>query len=142
MHTAFSSCGGLLVAVCLTLRPLQTHTSTHFFFVFKLRLCCTLVGTTGLCCTLVSTTKACSLDIPCSSVGKEFACSAGDPGSIPGLALSNGLLFKNFGSHAAYDQNVDMDFSTPGSPQITVSTSLLSGGEHESPRPCRLGGNY
>ena len=28
--------------------------------------------------------------IPCSSVGKEFACSAGDPGSIPGLGRSSG----------------------------------------------------
>ena len=53
--------------------------------------------------------------------------------------LSNGLLFKNFRSHAAYDQNVDMDFSTPGSPQIAVSTSLLSGGEHESPQPWQAG---
>ena len=27
---------------------------------------------------------------PCSSVGKEFACGAGDPGSIPGLERSPG----------------------------------------------------
>ena len=27
---------------------------------------------------------------PCSSVGKESACSAGDPGSIPGLGKSPG----------------------------------------------------
>ena len=27
---------------------------------------------------------------PCSSVGKESACSAGDPGSIPGLRRSPG----------------------------------------------------
>ena len=27
---------------------------------------------------------------PCSSVGKEPACSAGDPGSIPGLGRSPG----------------------------------------------------
>ena len=27
---------------------------------------------------------------PCSSVGKEFACSAGDLGSIPGLGRSPG----------------------------------------------------
>ena len=27
---------------------------------------------------------------PCSSVGKEFACSAGDPGLIPGLGRSPG----------------------------------------------------
>ena len=27
---------------------------------------------------------------PCSSVGKESACSAGDPGSIPGLGRSLG----------------------------------------------------
>ena len=27
---------------------------------------------------------------PCSSVGKEFACSAGDPGSISGLGSSPG----------------------------------------------------
>ena len=27
---------------------------------------------------------------PCSSVGKESACSAGDPGSIPGLGRSPG----------------------------------------------------
>ena len=27
---------------------------------------------------------------PCSSVGKDFACSAGDPGSIPGLGRSPG----------------------------------------------------
>ena len=29
-------------------------------------------------------------DIPCSSVGKEFACSAGEPDSIPGLGRSPG----------------------------------------------------
>ena len=28
------------------------------------------------------------LGFPCSSVGKEFACSAGDPGSVPGLGRS------------------------------------------------------
>ena len=28
--------------------------------------------------------------LPCSSVGKESACSAGDPGSIPGLGRSSG----------------------------------------------------
>ena len=27
---------------------------------------------------------------PCSSVGKESACDAGDPGSIPGLGRSPG----------------------------------------------------
>ena len=27
---------------------------------------------------------------PCSSVSKESACSAGDPGSIPGLGRSRG----------------------------------------------------
>ena len=30
------------------------------------------------------------LGFPCSSVGKEFACSAGDLGSIPGLGRSPG----------------------------------------------------
>ena len=30
------------------------------------------------------------LEFPCSSVGKEFACSSGDPGSIPGLGRSPG----------------------------------------------------
>ena len=30
------------------------------------------------------------LSFPCSSVGKEFACSAGDTGSIPGLGRSSG----------------------------------------------------
>ena len=29
-------------------------------------------------------------NVVCSSVGKESACSAGDPGSIPGLGRSNG----------------------------------------------------
>ena len=33
---------------------------------------------------------ACQLGFPCSSVGKESACSAGDPGSIPGLGRSPG----------------------------------------------------
>ena len=28
--------------------------------------------------------------VPCSSVGKESACNAGDPGSIPGLGRSPG----------------------------------------------------
>ena len=27
---------------------------------------------------------------PCSSVGKESACNAGDPGSVPGLGRSSG----------------------------------------------------
>ena len=31
-----------------------------------------------------------SKDFPCSLVGKESACSAGDPGSIPGLGRSSG----------------------------------------------------
>ena len=31
-----------------------------------------------------------SKDFPCSSVGKESACSAGDLGSIPGLGRSPG----------------------------------------------------
>ena len=30
------------------------------------------------------------LEFPCSSVGKEFAYSSGDPGSIPGLGRSPG----------------------------------------------------
>ena len=30
------------------------------------------------------------LGFPHSSVGKEFACNAGDPGSIPGLGRSAG----------------------------------------------------
>ena len=30
------------------------------------------------------------LSFPCSSVGKKSACSAGDPGSIPGLGRSPG----------------------------------------------------
>ena len=30
------------------------------------------------------------MGFPCSSVGKESACSAGDPGSIPGLGRSPG----------------------------------------------------
>ena len=29
-------------------------------------------------------------DFPCGSAGKESACSAGDPGSIPGLGRSLG----------------------------------------------------
>ena len=31
-----------------------------------------------------------SKGLPCSSVSKESACSAGDPGSIPGLGRSTG----------------------------------------------------
>ena len=30
------------------------------------------------------------LGFPCGSVGKEFACNAGDLGSIPGLGISPG----------------------------------------------------
>ena len=30
------------------------------------------------------------IHVPCSSVGKEFACSAEDPGLIPGLGRSPG----------------------------------------------------
>ena len=30
------------------------------------------------------------VDFPCSSIGKESACSAGDPGSIPGSGRSPG----------------------------------------------------
>ena len=30
------------------------------------------------------------MGFPCSSVGKESVCSAGDPGSIPGLGRSPG----------------------------------------------------
>ena len=30
------------------------------------------------------------IHVPCSSVSKEFACSAGDPGLIPGLGRSPG----------------------------------------------------
>ena len=30
------------------------------------------------------------LGLPCGSVGKEFACNAGDLGSIPGLGRSRG----------------------------------------------------
>ena len=30
------------------------------------------------------------MGFPCSSVGKESACNAGDPGSIPGLGRSPG----------------------------------------------------
>ena len=29
-------------------------------------------------------------DLPCSSDDKEFACNAGDPGSIPGSGRSSG----------------------------------------------------
>ena len=32
----------------------------------------------------------CTQGFPCSSVGKESACSAGDPGLIPGLGRSPG----------------------------------------------------
>ena len=32
----------------------------------------------------------CAKGFPCSSVGKEYACSAGDLGSIPGLGRSPG----------------------------------------------------
>ena len=32
----------------------------------------------------------CSRGFPCSSVSKEPACNAGDPGSIPGLGRSPG----------------------------------------------------
>ena len=31
-----------------------------------------------------------SIDFPCSSAGKEYACNAGDLGSIPGLRRSPG----------------------------------------------------
>ena len=31
-----------------------------------------------------------SLGFPCGSAGKEFACNAGDLGSIPGLGRSSG----------------------------------------------------
>ena len=41
-------------------------------------------STKAVCCLLVC------LGFPCSSVGKESACSAGDPGSIPGLGRSPG----------------------------------------------------
>ena len=34
--------------------------------------------------------RICWLSFPCSSVGKESAHSAGDPGSIPGLGRSPG----------------------------------------------------
>ena len=30
------------------------------------------------------------IHVPCSSVSKEFACSSGDPGLIPGLGRSPG----------------------------------------------------
>ena len=30
------------------------------------------------------------MDFPCSLAGKEFACNAGDPGSIPGSGRSSG----------------------------------------------------
>ena len=33
---------------------------------------------------------ACQLGFPCSLVGKESVCSAGDPGLIPGLERSPG----------------------------------------------------
>ena len=32
----------------------------------------------------------CILDLLCSSVGKESACTAGDPGSIPGFERTSG----------------------------------------------------
>ena len=43
-------------------------------------------------CFLLRTEAMRNLDtiFPCSSVGEESACNAGDPGSIPGLGRSSG----------------------------------------------------
>ena len=41
--------------------------------------------------TVMDKSRLCSVEgFPCSSVGKESACSAGDPGLIPGLERSPG----------------------------------------------------
>ena len=41
--------------------------------------------------TVMDKSRLCSVEgFPCSSVGKESACSAGDPGLIPGLERSAG----------------------------------------------------
>ena len=31
------------------------------------------------------------MGFPCGSVGKEFACNVGDPGSIPGSGMEKGM---------------------------------------------------
>ena len=50
------------------------------------------------------------LGLPCSSVGKESACKAGDPGSIPGLGRSpgegKGYPFQYSGLEKSMDRTV------------------------------------
>ncbi|MES7586305.1 hypothetical protein U6P61_12205, partial [Cutibacterium acnes] len=57
---------------------------SFIFFIFLLKDNCL----TEFCCFLSNLNM--NQGFPCSSVGKESACSAGDPGSIPGLGRSPG----------------------------------------------------
>ena len=49
------------------------------------------------------------MDFPCSSVGKESACSAGDLGLIPGLGRSPGEGNSNPLRYSCLENPVDRD---------------------------------
>ena len=66
------------------------HCSALGLEVFKVLFCFVSV-VLGLRCYAQAFSCGFSfMGFPCSSVGKESACSAGDPGSIPGLGRSPG----------------------------------------------------
>ena len=47
---------------------------------------------------------------PCGSVGKEFACNAGDPGSIPGSGRSPGEVNGNLFQYSCLENPMDRGF--------------------------------
>ena len=47
--------------------------------------------------------------MPCSSVGNESACSAGDSGSIPGLGRSPGVGNVNPLQHSCLENPMDLE---------------------------------
>ena len=57
------------------------------------------------------------MDLPCSSDGKESACKAGDPGSIPGSGRSSGKGNGNLLQYSCLENPME----EPGRPQSTGS---------------------
>ena len=59
-----------------------------------------------------------NLDITCSSVGNESACSAGDPGSIPGLGRSPGEGNGNPLQYPCLENLMDRGLQSMGSQRV------------------------
>ena len=66
------------------------------------------------------------LSFPCSSVGKEFACSAGDTGSIPGLGRSPGEGNGNPPQYPCLENLIDREAWWAAVHVVTKSWARLS----------------